>query len=80
MQVLAFLGPRSRSHKLPDLCCLVLYLRSRPVCAAKVVNLEQEAGKSFSYDQLKKAVEKHKPAVLFLCQVRTPKPMPSETA
>ena len=38
-----------------------------------MVNLEQEAGKSFSYDQLKKAVEKHKPAVLFLCQVRTVK-------
>ena len=54
-------------------------MRFGHVCAAKVVNLEQEAGKSFSYEQLKEAVEKHQPAVLFLCQVGTPKPMPSKT-
>ncbi len=39
-------------------------------CAGKVVNMEQEAGKSFSYEQIKTALETHKPAVLFLCQVR----------
>lgn len=38
--------------------------------AGKVVNMETEAGKSFSYEQIKKTVEEHKPAVLFLCQVR----------
>ena len=38
--------------------------------AGKVVNMETEAGTSFSYEQIKKTVEEHKPAVLFLCQVR----------
>lgn len=37
--------------------------------AAKVVNLEVAAGTTLPYDMLKEAVEKHKPAVLFLCQV-----------
>lgn len=37
--------------------------------AANVVNLEKEAGKAFSFDELSKAVTQHKPAVLFLCQV-----------
>lgn len=37
--------------------------------AAKVVNLEVPAGRSVHYDELKTAVETHKPAVLFLCQV-----------
>ena len=35
---------------------------------ANVVELKKEAGKTFSYDELKEAVETHKPAVLFLCQ------------
>lgn len=35
---------------------------------AKVVNLQTEAGKSFSLAELTAAVEQHKPAVLFLCQ------------
>lgn len=35
---------------------------------ANVVEIKVEAGKSFSYEQLKGAVEQHKPAVLFLCQ------------
>lgn len=35
---------------------------------AKVIDLKKEAGKTFSYDELKQAVETHKPAVLFLCQ------------
>ncbi|CAK0772136.1 hypothetical protein CVIRNUC_003932 [Coccomyxa viridis] len=34
----------------------------------KVVSLDQEAGKSFSYEEIKNAVETNKPAVLFLCQ------------
>lgn len=33
--------------------------------------MDQEAGKSFSLDQIKESVEKNKPAVLFLCQVRS---------
>lgn len=37
---------------------------------SQVVNLETPAGTSFSLDTLKKAVETHKPAVLFLVQVR----------
>ena len=37
--------------------------------AGKVVSLDQEAGKSFSYEEIKNAVETNKPAVLFLCQV-----------
>ncbi len=32
--------------------------------------METEAGKSFSYEEIKTALETHKPAVLFLCQVR----------
>ena len=39
--------------------------------AGKVVSLDQEAGKSFSYEEIKNAVETNKPAVLFLCQVCT---------
>ncbi|KAK9842592.1 hypothetical protein WJX81_008023 [Elliptochloris bilobata] len=35
---------------------------------AKVVHLKKDAGHTFSYDELKEAVEKHKPAALFLCQ------------
>ena len=34
-----------------------------------MVSLDQEAGKSFSYEEVKSAVETNKPAVLFLCQV-----------
>ena len=40
-------------------------------CAGKVVNMETEAGKSFSKEEIKTALETHKPAVLFLCQVRS---------
>ncbi len=36
---------------------------------AKVVNLEVPAGRSVSYTELQQAVETHKPALLFLCQV-----------
>lgn len=36
---------------------------------AEVVELKTEAGTSFSLDTLAAAVEKEKPAVLFLCQV-----------
>ena len=35
---------------------------------ANVVDLKKEAGKTFGYDELKEAIETHKPAVLFLCQ------------
>jgi alanine-glyoxylate transaminase/serine-glyoxylate transaminase/serine-pyruvate transaminase len=35
---------------------------------ANVVDLKKEAGKTFSYDELKAAIEEHKPALLFLCQ------------
>ncbi|BDA46134.1 Serine-pyruvate aminotransferase, mitochondrial [Coccomyxa sp. Obi] len=35
---------------------------------ANVVNLEKEAGKAFSFEELSQAVTQHKPAVLFLCQ------------
>jgi len=38
--------------------------------AAKVVHLKKPAGKTFSYDELKKAIEENKPAALFLCQAR----------
>jgi hypothetical protein len=36
--------------------------------AAKVVNLEVAAGTTLPYDMIKKSLEEHKPAVLFLCQ------------
>lgn len=39
-------------------------------CAADVINLEVEGGRGFTFEELKNAVETHKPAVLFLCQVR----------
>lgn len=35
---------------------------------AKVVDLKVDAGKTFTFKQLKEAVETHKPALLFLCQ------------
>jgi alanine-glyoxylate transaminase/serine-glyoxylate transaminase/serine-pyruvate transaminase len=35
---------------------------------ADVINLETEGGRGFTYEELKNAVETHKPAVLFLCQ------------
>ncbi len=38
----------------------------------KVVDLKKAAGQTFSYDELKAVLEEHKPAVLFLCQVRPP--------
>ena len=34
-----------------------------------MVDMKKEAGKTFTYEELKAAVEEHKPAVLFLCQV-----------
>lgn len=37
--------------------------------AAKVVNLEVAAGRTLPYNMIKEALETHKPAVLFLCQV-----------
>lgn len=37
--------------------------------AGNVVELKQAPGKSFSYKELKAAIEKNKPAALFLCQV-----------
>ena len=46
-----------------------LYMLLLPWPAAKVVDLKKEAGKGFSFEELKAAVEQHKPAVLFLCQV-----------
>ena len=33
-----------------------------------MVHLKKDAGHTFSYDELKEAVEKHKPTALFLCQ------------
>ena len=38
--------------------------------AVKVVDLKKAAGQTFSHAELKAAVEEHKPAVLFLCQVQ----------
>ena len=35
---------------------------------ANVVEIKADAGKTFSFEELKEAVETHKPAVLFLCQ------------
>ena len=37
--------------------------------AGDVIELKQAPGKSFSYKELKAAIEKNKPAALFLCQV-----------
>jgi hypothetical protein len=41
------------------------------VCAAagEVIQLKAAAGSTFSIDELKKAVQQHKPAILFLVQV-----------
>ena len=39
-------------------------------CTAKVVNLQKDPGQTYSKDELKAALEQHKPAVLFLTQVR----------
>ena len=49
--------------------CRLGLLRCMGCPAGKVVSLDQEAGKSFSYEEIKNAVETNKPAVLFLCQV-----------
>ena len=40
--------------------------------AAKVVHLKKDAGHTFSFEELKEAVEKHKPTALFLCQASPP--------
>ena len=37
--------------------------------AGDVVSLETKAGTTFSLQELAQALEQHKPAVLFLCQV-----------
>lgn len=39
------------------------------LCAADVIELKCPPGQSFSFEEVKKAVEEHKPALLFLCQV-----------
>jgi len=41
-----------------------------PGCASagEVIELKVPAGKTFSTEELTKALEQHKPAVLFLCQ------------
>ena len=39
------------------------------LCAGDVVNLEKPAGQTYSLEELKSAVEEHKPALLFLVQV-----------
>lgn len=42
-----------------------------PCChAADVIELKAPAGKTFSYGELKAAVEQHKPTALFVVQVR----------
>ena len=33
------------------------------------MELKRDAGQTFSFDEIKAAVEKHKPAAVFLCQV-----------
>ena len=40
------------------------------ICAVNVVDMKKEAGKTFSHAELEAALKEHKPAVLFLCQVR----------
>lgn len=56
------------------LACLPRPAQGERVCdmaerfGADVVELKKEAGKTFDFEELKAAVEKHKPAVLFLCQ------------
>ena len=37
--------------------------------AADVIELKCPPGQSFTFEEVKKAVEEHKPALLFLCQV-----------
>ena len=37
---------------------------------ADVAEIRAEAGRGFSLEELTKALEQHKPAVLFLCQAR----------
>ena len=40
-----------------------------PACCPQVVEIKAELGSTLKYDTIKEAVETHKPAVLFLCQV-----------
>jgi hypothetical protein len=40
------------------------------VSPGDVIELKCPAGQTFSQEELTKALEEHKPAVLFLCQVR----------
>ena len=51
--------------------CHAKILTPSSASAAKCVNLEVPPGTTLSYDQIKEAVVQHKPAVLFLCQVRS---------
>lgn len=49
----------------PQLCVR----RCHALFPGNVVSLETRAGTTFSLQELKQALEQHKPAVLFLCQV-----------
>jgi len=52
------------AHVVCVMCC--------PLCpSGDVIELKVPAGKTFSKEELTQALEQHKPAVLFLCQVRT---------
>ncbi len=46
----------------------------------QVVDLQAEAGTSLKFEAIKEAVETHKPAVLFLCQVHAAAPWPLREA
>ena len=45
------------------------FLLTHVMCAANVVSMQKEPGQTYSKDDLKAALEQHKPAVLFLTQV-----------
>ena len=58
-------------HTHSALCWLPAEVRVVPCCrAADVIELKAPAGKTFSYGELKAAVEQHKPTALFVVQVR----------
>jgi hypothetical protein len=42
-----------------------------PATPGDVIELKADAGRSFSLEELTTALETHKPALLFLCQVIT---------
>lgn len=62
-------APAQRAWAQLQLAHWLCVANQEPGCAADVVNLTKEAGKTYSQADIKAALEQHKPKLLFLTQV-----------